>query len=224
MSISNHATLAGKRALVTGGTRGIGAAIVRRFAAEGEHVAFTYQASHDRAEALAAELTEDGTTVIALQADAGNLDDATHAVKRAAAELGGLDILVHNAGVSAFAPFGEAGHCMHEALFSDHGFAEGMSTLDVAKGLIDEGFHPMTMYFPLVVHGAMLVEPTETESKATLDEFVTAMRSLAERAKTGDETLKSAPHHAPRARLDEAQAARKPVLAWDGFGQGQDDA
>ncbi len=114
------------------------------------------------------------------------------------------------------APFGEAGHCMHEALFSDEGFADGMSTLDVAKGLIDEGFHPMTMYFPLVVHGAMLVEPTETESKATLDQFVMAMRSLAERAQAGDETLKTAPHHAPRARLDEAQAARKPVLAWQG--------
>ena len=114
------------------------------------------------------------------------------------------------------APFGEAGHCMHEALFSDQGFAEGTSTLDVAKGLIDEGFHPMTMYFPLVVHGAMLVEPTETESKAALDQFAMAMRSLAERAKAGDETLKTAPHHAPRARLDEAQAARKPVLAWQG--------
>ena len=112
------------------------------------------------------------------------------------------------------APFGKTGHCMHEALFSDEGFAEGVSTLDVAKGLIDEGFHPMTMYFPLVVHGAMLVEPTETESKATLDQFAAAMRSLAERAKSGDESLKSAPHHAPRARLDEAQAARKPVLAW----------
>ncbi|WP_338245486.1 aminomethyl-transferring glycine dehydrogenase subunit GcvPB [Aurantiacibacter hainanensis] len=112
------------------------------------------------------------------------------------------------------APFGHAGHCMHEALFGDKGFAEGMSTLDVAKGLIDEGFHPMTMYFPLVVHGAMLVEPTETESKATLDQFATAMRSVAERAKAGDETLKTAPHHASRSRLDEAQAARKPVLAW----------
>ena len=108
------------------------------------------------------------------------------------------------------------GPCMHEALFSDKGFAEGISTLDLAKGLIDEGFHPMTMYFPLVVHGAMLVEPTETESKAALDQFIIAMRSLAERAKAGDETLKTAPHHAPRARLDEAQAARKPVLAWQG--------
>ena len=61
------------------------------------------------------------------------------------------------------APFGASGPCMHEALFSDKGFAGGLTTLDLAKGLIDEGFHPMTMYFPLVVHGAMLVEPTETE-------------------------------------------------------------
>src|SRR5690606_27332252 len=64
------------------------------------------------------------------------------------------------------APFAGSGPCMHEALFSDEGFAEGYSTLDVAKALIDEGFHPMTVYFPLVVHGAMLIEPTETENKA----------------------------------------------------------
>jgi len=114
------------------------------------------------------------------------------------------------------APFGHAGPCMHEALFSDAGLAEGFSTLDIAKGLIDEGFHPMTVYFPLVVHGAMLVEPTETESKAGLDRFINSLRSLAQRAKAGDESLKSAPHFAPRRRLDETQAARKPVLAWKG--------
>ncbi|MGE8141149.1 aminomethyl-transferring glycine dehydrogenase subunit GcvPB [Novosphingobium sp. NPDC080210] len=114
------------------------------------------------------------------------------------------------------APFGHAGPCMHEALFSDAGMAEGFSTLDIAKGLIDEGFHPMTVYFPLVVHGAMLVEPTETESKAGLDRFINSLRSLAQRAKAGDESLKSAPHFAPRRRLDETQAARKPVLAWKG--------
>ena len=114
------------------------------------------------------------------------------------------------------APFGHAGPCMHEALFSDAGLAEGFSTLDIAKGLIDEGFHPMTVYFPLVVHGAMLVEPTETESKAGLDRFIASLRSLAQRAKAGDESLKSAPHFAPRRRLDETQAARKPVLAWKG--------
>ncbi len=112
------------------------------------------------------------------------------------------------------APFAGTGPCMHEALFSDEGFPEGFSTLDVAKGLIDEGFHPMTVYFPLVVHGAMLVEPTETESKATLDQFIGALRSVAERARAGDASLKSAPHFAPRARLDETQAARKPVLVW----------
>ena len=112
------------------------------------------------------------------------------------------------------APFGAAGPCMHEALFSDDGFAEGFSTLDLAKGLIDEGFHPMTVYFPLVVHGAMLVEPTETESKAGLDQFIGAMRSLAERAREGDPLLKSAPHLAPRRRLDETLAARKPKLVW----------
>ena len=113
------------------------------------------------------------------------------------------------------APFAASGPCMHEALFSDRGLAEGFSTLDIAKGLIDEGYHPMTVYFPLVVHGAMLVEPTETESKAVLDQFVGALRSIALRAKNGDPALKSAPHFAPRARLDETLAARKPVLRWE---------
>ncbi len=114
------------------------------------------------------------------------------------------------------APFAASGPCMHEALFSDAGLAEGFTTLDVAKGLIDEGFHPMTVYFPLVVHGAMLVEPTETESKAGLDRFIGSLRSVARRARQGDPALKGAPHFAPRRRLDETQAARKPVLAWQG--------
>ena len=112
------------------------------------------------------------------------------------------------------APFAASGPCMHEALFSDDGLAPGFTTIDIAKGLIDEGFHPMTMYFPLVVHGAMLVEPTETESKASLDQFIGALRSVALRAKAGDAALKGAPHLAPRRRLDETLAARKPVLAW----------
>jgi glycine dehydrogenase subunit 2 len=119
------------------------------------------------------------------------------------------------------APFGASGPCMHEALFSDKGFAEGLSTLDLAKGLIDEGFHPMTMYFPLVVHGAMLIEPTETESKAALDQFIGAVRSVAERARAGDESLNSAPRFAPRRRLDETLAARKPVLVWRETAQAQ---
>jgi glycine dehydrogenase subunit 2 len=112
------------------------------------------------------------------------------------------------------APFASSGPCMHEAIFSDRGFADDINTLDLAKALIDEGFHPMTMYFPLVVHGAMLIEPTETESKAGLDEFITAVRSIAERARAGDQSLKAAPIYAPRRRLDETLAARKPVLTW----------
>ncbi len=112
------------------------------------------------------------------------------------------------------APFAAFGPCMHEALFTDNGLAEGFTTLDIAKGLIDEGFHPMTVYFPLVVHGAMLVEPTETESKAALDQFIGALRSVANRAKQGDPALKTAPHFAPRRRLDETLAARKPQLVW----------
>ncbi len=106
--------------------------------------------------------------------------------------------------------------CMHEALFDDS-FLEGtgVSTLDFAKALIDEGFHPMTMYFPLVVHGAMLVEPTESESKQTLDHFCDTMLGLATAAKSGDAArFTSAPTAAPRRRLDETRAARSPRLTW----------
>ena len=106
------------------------------------------------------------------------------------------------------------GFCMHEALFSDAFTADGIETIDIAKAMIDEGYHPMTMYFPLVVHGAMLIEPTETESKQELDRFCDAMVSIAQRAAAGDEALKGAPYLAPMKRLDETLAARKPVLRW----------
>ncbi|MCB2049537.1 MAG: aminomethyl-transferring glycine dehydrogenase subunit GcvPB [Novosphingobium sp.] len=118
------------------------------------------------------------------------------------------------------APFGKAGPCMHEALFSDTNLPEGYSTLDIAKGLIDEGFHPMTVYFPLVVKGAMLVEPTETESRIGLDRFIASLRHVATRALNGDESLHAAPVLAPRRRLDETLAARKPVLVWKGEDSG----
>ncbi|MFN7056043.1 aminomethyl-transferring glycine dehydrogenase subunit GcvPB [Hyphomonas sp.] len=106
------------------------------------------------------------------------------------------------------------GYCMHEALFSDAFTADGIETLDIAKALIDEGYHPMTMYFPLVVHGAMLIEPTETESKAELERFCEALEGVARRAAQGDPSLKGAPYLAPMRRLDETRAARKPVLKW----------
>jgi glycine dehydrogenase subunit 2 len=113
------------------------------------------------------------------------------------------------------APFGE-GPCMHEALFDDS-FLEGtgVTTLDFAKAMIDEGYHPMTMYFPLVVHGAMLIEPTESESKESLDRFIHVLHALATEARAKKtERFAGAPHLAPRRRLDETAAARKPVLRW----------
>ena len=112
------------------------------------------------------------------------------------------------------APFD--GPCMHEALFDDRWLeGTGVSTLDFAKAMIDEGFHPMTMYFPLVVHGAMLIEPTETEPRAELDRFCDVVLALAAAAKAGEvERFKGAPFHAPLRRLDETLAARKPKLRW----------
>lgn len=108
------------------------------------------------------------------------------------------------------------GPSMHEVLFDDrflHG--TGVTTLDFAKALEDEGFHPMTMYFPLVVHGALLMEPTESESKASLDRFIAVVRGLAEHARAGAApSFHAAPHFTPRRRLDETAAARKPVLRW----------
>ncbi len=108
------------------------------------------------------------------------------------------------------------GYCMHEALFDDDFLkGTGVETIDFAKAMIDEGYHPMTMYFPLVVHGAMLIEPTETESKRELDLFCDALLGLARDAKAGaKEKFEAAPVHAPRRRLDETAAARKPVLRW----------
>jgi glycine dehydrogenase subunit 2 len=109
-----------------------------------------------------------------------------------------------------------SGACMHEVLFDDRFLKDtGVTTLDFAKALIDEGFHPMTMYFPLVVHGALLIEPTETESKASLDQFANTVNALAARAKAGDGAgFHTAPLFTPRRRLDETAAARKPVLRW----------
>ncbi len=103
--------------------------------------------------------------------------------------------------------------CMHELVLTDKWQQKaGVKTLDIAKRLIDYGFHPPTVYFPLVVHGAMMIEPTESESKATLDQFIDAMIRIAEEARTSPERLKEAPTVPVRRRLDETRAARKPVL------------
>jgi len=109
------------------------------------------------------------------------------------------------------------GRPMHEVIFSDKRQSKyGVHTLDIAKRLIDYGFHPMTIYFPLVVPGAIMIEPTESESREELDLFIDAMRSIAREASESPDLVKGAPHTTRIGRLDEAAAARKPVLRWSG--------
>ena len=107
-------------------------------------------------------------------------------------------------------------HCMHEVVFSARALKRdhNVSALDVAKRLIDYGVHPPTMYFPLIVEEALMIEPTETESKETLDYFIDAMKSIASEAAKSPDLLHEAPHNTPNSRLDEAGAARHPNLRW----------
>lgn len=105
--------------------------------------------------------------------------------------------------------------CMHEVVFSDaRQKKNGVNTMDIAKRLIDYGFHPYTTAFPLIVPGALMIEPTESESREECDLFVDAMRAIAEEAATNPELVKTAPHSTRVSRLDEVAAARKPILRW----------
>jgi len=107
-------------------------------------------------------------------------------------------------------------YCMHECVLTPgHDLTEkGIKTLDVAKALLDKGFHAPTIYFPLIVHEALMIEPTETESRETLDEFIKAMREIHEEGLANPEVLKAAPQHQTVKRLDEVTAARKPNIHW----------
>ncbi len=112
--------------------------------------------------------------------------------------------------------------CQHEFVLG--GLKDGtgeVTTLDIAKRLIDYGYHPPTIYFPLIVHEAIMVEPTETESRETLDEFIDAMIRIAEEARENPQVLKEAPHNTPVRRIDEVLAARKPILKWQKDGAEQ---
>lgn len=114
------------------------------------------------------------------------------------------------------APFAHQGPCMHEAMITDKTQKEsGVTTLDFAKALCEKGFHPMTVYFPIHIAGTMLIEPTETESKDSMDRFISVMKSFAADVKAGDtEKYHNYPLSTPRRRLDEVKAARNPVLRW----------
>jgi glycine dehydrogenase subunit 2 len=106
------------------------------------------------------------------------------------------------------------GASLHECVFNDKG--QGITTMDFAKALIDHGFHPPTVYFPLIVKGAMMIEPTETESKETIDSFIEAMQSIAKKGQEKTDSFHDFPKLSKVSRPDEAQAARKPILRWVG--------
>ncbi|MCC6666501.1 MAG: aminomethyl-transferring glycine dehydrogenase subunit GcvPB [Polyangiaceae bacterium] len=135
---------------------------------------------------------------------------------RAVSDLAVLNANYVAARLSQVLPIAFSTPSLHEAVFTDRELeAEtGVKTLDLAKRLIDYGFHPPTVYFPLVVRGALMVEPTETETKQTLDAFVDAVAAIVREAKATPELVKGAPHNTRHRRLDEARAARQPRLRW----------
>jgi glycine dehydrogenase subunit 2 len=106
-------------------------------------------------------------------------------------------------------------YCKHECVFDDAiQMHDNVKTLDIAKRLMDYGFHPPTIYFPLIVHGALMIEPTETESKETLDQFIAAMKAIAREAREDGDLVRNAPHKPKVSRMDETKAARQPNLRW----------
>jgi glycine dehydrogenase subunit 2 len=105
--------------------------------------------------------------------------------------------------------------CCHEFVFDGlKDKSTGVTTMDVAKRLLDDGYHAPTIYFPLLFHESLMIEPTENESKETLDEFISVMRQIAEEAKTNPDEVKSAPHNTPIGRVDDVLAAKHPVTNW----------
>jgi glycine dehydrogenase subunit 2 len=156
-----------------------------------------------------------GNFLIALRAHAYILTHGTEGLRRVS-EAAVLNAnYVARALVDAY-DLPHEGPFMHECVLSAQSLARdtGVRALDIAKRLLDYGLHPPTMYFPLIVKEALVIEPTETESRATLDRFIEAMRAIAEEARTSPEVVRSAPHQAPVRRVDETTAARHPKLRW----------
>ena len=155
---------------------------------------------------LASALGSSGTRDTRLDGDlAARFDEAHAAVtaRRSAGAMGFYDL-----------PYDRA--CLHEVVLSASNLKRdyGVRAMDVAKRLIDYGIHPPTMYFPLIVDEALMIEPTETESKETLDAFVDVMTAIAEESGQTPGLLTDAPHNTPVGRLDEARAARQPDLRY----------
>jgi glycine dehydrogenase subunit 2 len=105
--------------------------------------------------------------------------------------------------------------CKHEFVLSDKNMPNSITTMDIAKRLLDYNFHAPTIYFPLIVHGAIMIEPTETESKQTLDKFAETMLKIKQEAEENPDLLKNAPSKTPVKRLDAVKSARNPILKWE---------
>ncbi len=134
---------------------------------------------------------------------------------RKASELAVLNANYIRARLEQYYELPFSGRSLHECIFSDKRQQKfGVKTIDIAKRLMDYGFHPPTIYFPLLVSGAMMIEPTETESKESCDQFISAMKIIAQEASSNPEIVTSAPQRTFRSRLDEVKAARNPCLTW----------
>ncbi|MCC7383414.1 MAG: aminomethyl-transferring glycine dehydrogenase subunit GcvPB [Deltaproteobacteria bacterium] len=134
---------------------------------------------------------------------------------RKVTELAVLNANYVRAGLKEHFALASESPSMHEVVFSDANLkGTEVQTLDIAKRIMDYGYHPPTMYFPLIVHGSLMIEPTESETKETLDAFIHSLKAIAEEAKTSPEIVRSAPHVPGWRRFDEARAARNPVLRW----------
>jgi glycine dehydrogenase subunit 2 len=174
----------------------------------------TFRFNHDRPHSIGKVKAFYGNFGILLRAYAYALSMGPEGLKRAS-EMAVLNAnyLMKRLKDHYYLPYDRS--CMHECVFTDR-FQEKqhVSTLDIAKRLIDYGFHPPTIYFPLVVKGALMIEPTETESKESLDQFVETMIEIAKEARENPDLLHQAPQRVKVRRLDEVLAARKPKLRW----------
>ena len=180
-----------------------------------QKVGETYRLEYDRPESVGRLRTFIGNFGMMVRAYAYIREMGALGLK-SATELAVLNANYVRARISEDYPVAFDRICMHEVIVSDKRIQKetGVKTLDIAKRLIDYGFHSPTVYFPLVVAGAMMIEPTETESKETLDAFLEAMKSIAQEAREDPSKLTDAPSLTRLGRLDEARAARKPVLRW----------
>jgi len=133
---------------------------------------------------------------------------------RRSSELAVLNANYLRARLTGDLQLGFDGPTLHEVVFCDKGLPNGITTMDLAKRLIDYGFHPPTVYFPLIVHGAIMIEPTETEPVEELDRFVDAVKAIVKEAAENPDVVKTAPHTAYRRRLDDVAAARTPKLTY----------